>query len=242
MKVGEILSCYRSVFGLLPERFETPFSREDNVNIDRYAYDYINDVALALGVEYVMAKRNIKKDIGDMFVINVGAPHLPIIGCMLRAKGVDCYFYLAKMVEHEFIGHFGYFAKKYSSIPINERGALAMMFNAHSPMDRCAALPGAKLLRKLGIKNIYVFVEHNVKPLNHIYDKHPDFRGIKRKYKGINVEIIEADPRPRKSDYMHVIKFAKENKDVVKLMSHFIGRDEKDAWKIIMYGKKVFMD
>ncbi len=237
-----IVGTYRSERSVIPEFFEKDsFSA---VPEDPLAQDYINDCALALGMEYVILRRKLHEDIGrTFFVINAGAPHLPLMGCFLKSHGIEPYFYI-KGSAPSCTTSFLYFASQFKRIRLPEEPGLALLFDAHAEFDKVSVMPAVSKLKRLGIGKVVILVEYNFRPLNHTYRRHPEFgkRVAKYRKKRIDTDIIEIDPRPREKDYERIIEMLKDNDEVLNKLSKFLKTDRKEAMEVIKNGKKAFFD
>jgi len=216
----------------------------EKVPRDSIAQDYINDCALALGMEYVIERRRLLEEMKEtFFVINAGAPHLPLMGCFLKSHGIEPYFYIRGSAP-SCTSSFLYFASQYRKIKLPEEPGIAQLFDAHAEFDKVSVMPAVTKLKKMGIRKVIIMVEYNYQPLNHTYRKHPEFgkRVAKYRKKRIETEIIEIDPRPREKDFERIINMLEENKETLKKLSEFLKTDEKEALQIIKNGKKAFFD
>ncbi len=236
----KIVGTYRSENSRIPENFER--ASFENVPRDPLAEDYINDCALALGMEYVIGRRNlVDGEKSTFFVINAGAPHLPLMACFLKSHGIEPYFYIrgsAPSCTTSFI----YFSSPFKKIDLPEEPGLAQLFDAHADFDKVSAMPAVTKLKKFGIGRAVVLVEYNYRPLNHTYRKHPEFgkRVAKYRKKRIETEIIEIDPRPREKDFQRIIDMLEEDEEVLKKLAFCLKTDREKAMEIIKNGKKAF--
>ena len=216
----------------------------EDVSRDSIPQDYINDCALALGMEYVIERRTLLDEKEKtFFVINAGAPHLPLIGCFLKSHDIEPYFYIRGSAP-SCTTSFLYFAHPFKEIKLSENPAMAQLFDAHADFDKVSVMPAVTKLKKLGISRVVIMVEYNFQPLNHSYRKHPEFgkRVAKYRKKRIDTEIIEIDPRPREKDFDRIIEMLKENDETLEKLSKFLKTDKKEALKVIKNGKKAFFD
>ncbi len=236
----KIVGTYRSERSVIPENFARDSFEETSK--DPLAQDYINDCALALGMEYVIKKRGFAEDAKNtFFVINAGAPHLPLIGCFLKSHGIEPYFYI-KGSAPSCTTSFIYFSSPFKRIKVSEDAGIAQLFDAHSDFDKVSVMPAVTKLKKLGINKAVVMVEYNYQPLNHPYRKHPEFgkRVAKYRKKRIDTEIIEIDPRPRENDFQRIIDMLKDDDEVLEKLATYLKTDTEKALKIIKDGEKAF--
>ncbi len=236
----KIVGTYRSERSVIPENFARDSFEETSK--DPLAQDYINDCALALGMEYVIKKRGFAEDAKNtFFVINAGAPHLPLIGCFLKSHGIEPYFYI-KGSAPSCTTSFIYFSSPFKRIKVPEDAGIAQLFDAHSDFDKVSVMPAVTKLKKLGINKAVVMVEYNYQPLNHPYRKHPEFgkRVAKYRKKRIDTEIIEIDPRPRENDFQRIIDMLKDDDEVLEKLATYLKTDTEKALKIIKDGEKAF--
>ncbi len=236
----KIVGTYRSENSRIPENFEK--DSFDDVPRDPLAEDYINDCALALGMEYVMERRDlVDGEKGTFFVINAGAPHLPLMACFLKSHGIEPYFYI-KGSAPSCTTSFIYFSSPFKKIALPEEPGLAQLFDAHADFDKVSTMPAVTKLKKFGISRAVVLVEYNYRPLNHTYRKHLEFgkRVAKYRKKRIDTQIIEIDPRPRENDFQRIIDMLEENDGILKKLAIFLKTNPEKAMKIIKNGKKAF--
>jgi hypothetical protein len=237
-----IKETYSSKYHRIREFFDR--DSFEPVSRDSIPQDYINDCALALGMEYVIERRGLLEDKDKtFFVINAGAPHLPLIACFLKSHDIEPYFYI-KGSAPSCTTSFLYFEKAFKSIDISENSGMAQLFDAHAEFDKVSVMPAVTKLKKLGISKAVIMVEYNFQPLNHTYRKHPEFgkRVAKYRKKRINTEIIEIDPRPREKDFDRIIDMLKEKDEILAKLSEYLKTDKKEALKVIKNGKKAFFD
>lgn len=235
----KIVGTYRSEWSKIPEKFDRDSFEE--TGRDPLAEDYINDCALALGMEYVIRKRGLAEEVKNTyFLINAGAPHLPLIGCFLKSHGIEPYFYI-KGSAPSCTTSFIYFASPFKKMKAQEDWGIAQLFDAHSDFDKVSVMPAVTRLKKLGINKAVLMVEYNYQPLNHPYRKHPEFgkRVAKYRKKRIDTEIIEIDPRPREKDFQRIIDMLKDD-EVLKKLAEYMKTEPQEALKIIKNGKKAF--
>ncbi len=233
----KILEHYRLDDPLVKQYFEK-VSFED-AEYDRIPQDYINDCALALGMEYVLRKRLKEK---TFIVVNAGAPHLPLMGCLLKRRNYLPHFYIrgsAPSCTTSFLK----FSTAYSEIELKEP-LPAILFDAHAEFNKEKVLPTVKRLKNLGIERCLILVEYNFEPLNHSYAEHPEFENIAREYEraGIETEIVEIDPRPREKDFQRIIDMMNEDRDFTKFFSPLLKTEPEECIKIMKMGLKEFFD
>ncbi len=233
----KILEHYRLDDPVLKQYFEK-VSFED-AEYDREAQDYINDCALALGMEFVLRKRLKQK---TLIIVNAGAPHLPLMGCLLKKRNYLPHFYIRDSPP-SCTTNFLEFASKYSEIHVKSP-LPAMMFDAHAVFDKKKALPSVKKLKNLGIEICMFLVEYNHRALNREYEEHPEFGDAAELYRksGLDVRIIEVDPRPRKKDFQAIIDLLAEDEDFSSWFSSLLKTDRKECIKIMERGLKEFFD
>jgi sulfur carrier protein ThiS len=233
----KILKHYRLDDPLIEQYFEK--DSFENAEYDRIAQDYLNDCSLALGMEYVLRKR-LKENM--FLIINAGAPHLPLMGCILKRRNYLPHFYIkgsAPSCTDSFLN----FSSVYGEIEVKDP-LPAMMFDAHAEFDKEKALPTPKKLKKLGIKECLILVEYNYEPLNHSYHEHPEFESAAKMYvkNGIETEIVEVDPRPREKDFERVIDMLKEDKEFTEWFSSLLRTEPKECIKTMKKGLKDFFE
>ncbi len=238
----KIVGTYSSRSSKISENFDEK-SFEPSPK-DPLAQDYINDCALALGMEYVIGKRKLADRVNEtFFVINAGAPHLPLIGCFLRSHGIEPYFYI-KGSAPSCTTSFIYFSSPFKRIKLPEEPGVAQLFDAHAEFDKVSQMPSVSKLKKMGISSVVIMVEYNYEPLNHPYKKHPEFgkRVAKYRKKRMDTSIIEIDPRPREKDFQRLIDMLNEDHEILEKLAEYLKTDTKNALKIIKNGKKAFFD
>ncbi len=233
----KILEAYRLDEPVLKQYFEK-VSFEDAEH-DRIPQDYLNDCSLALGTEYVLRKRMEK---GIFVVINAGAPHLPLIACILRRRGMVPHFHIKGSAPSCTVS-FLYFSRDCARLK-DKKGAPAMLFDAHAVFDKKKALPTTKKLRKLGFEKCLILVEYNRKAINNPYERHPEFDGVREEYEkaGIETEIIEIDPRPRKKDFERVIEMLRDDAEFLDYFSSLLRTEPDKCLEIMGKGLKEFFD
>jgi len=233
----KILSAYRLDDPVLKQYFEK-VSFED-AEYDRISQDYINDCSLALGMEYVLRKR---LEEGTFIIVNAGAPHLPLIACLLKMRGSVPHFHIKGSAPSCSVS-FLYFSEKYSAIEKTD-GLPSMLFDAHAVFNKKKALPTVAKLKGLGVERSLILVEYNRKPLNNSYAEHPEFDDVVKEYekKGIETEIVEIDPRPREKDFERIIEMMNEDEDFLKEFSSLLKSSPEKCMEIMKKGLKEFFD
>ena len=236
----KVVGTYRSENSKVLENFEKASFEETST--DPLAGDYINDCALALGMEYVIGKRGLADEMrSTFFVINAGAPHLPLIGCFLKSHGIEPYFYIKGSAPSCTVS-FIYFSSPFKKIRLPEDAGIAQLFDAHADFDKVSVMPAVTKLKKLGMSRVVIMVEYNYQPLNRTYRKHPEFgkRVAKYRKKRIETEIIEIDPRPREKDFQRIIAMLNEDEEVLKKLAGYLKTDTGKALKIMKDGERAF--
>ena len=234
----KILEAYRLDDPVLKQYFEK-VSFED-AEYDREPQDYINDCALALGMEYVLRKRPPEKD--TFIIINAGAPHLPLMGCLLKKRGYIPHFHI-RGTAPSCSGSFLNFSSAYKEIRVRD-GRPAMLFDAHAVFNKKKALPTTKKLKKLGMKRCMILVEYNHRALNSSYKEHPEFDDVVKEYEkaGIETEIIEIDPRPREKDFEKIMEMMEKDEEFTEWFASLLRTDRKKCMEIMEKGLKEFFD
>lgn len=235
----------------MTENLRKSFIRKPKEGISQFPEDYVNDVILGEGLDYMLHRLLEDGYLNDdtFLIVEEGLPHIPFGAIVLRRNGVEPFIWLDErkdVTPTTYYSNFAYFADEFRKF---EKGDLvARMFDTHSDVDRSSLVPYNDELRKREIKKVVFLMEGTLalgseyntdKELEDLFSWEREslaslYRYLKRGK--FEVKIYEIDPRTTEHSYEKMLNFMREDETTLNFIEEVWGQGRvtrKELLKIL---------
>ncbi|MCD6575657.1 MAG: hypothetical protein J7K73_00685 [Nanoarchaeota archaeon] len=222
--------------------------RKPKESVSYIPQDYTNDVILGEGLEYMLNRLREEGNLDKktFIIVEEGMPHIPYGAIVLRRNDIEPFIWLEKredVTPTMYYSNFSYFADEFKKF---ERGNLvARVFDTHSSIDRSDLIPDSEKLKEKGIERV-VFLMEGTLALGSEYNTDEEldslFSGERSSlaslYRSLNkagfkIKIYEIDPRSTEHSYEKMLKFVKENDEILAFLEDVWGQGRADRNELV---------